>query len=108
AAVVLAILAVTAPLLAQAQESSIEVLETPEGPSSGELLPEEQQQDAAPSPCGTQPITVARMQWPSSALLTAVHARILTQQFGCEIRVQETDMATAGSSMGANGQPAIA
>ena len=62
----------------------------------------------APPPCGMQPITMARMQWPPAALLTEIHARILTTHFGCEVRVQEGDMATAGSSMGATGQPAVA
>ena len=48
------------------------------------------------------------MQWPSSALLTEIHASLLREHFECEVRVQEADMATAGSSMGATGQPAIA
>jgi glycine betaine/proline transport system substrate-binding protein len=62
----------------------------------------------APPPCGTQPLTMARMQWPSAALLTEIHARILTAHLGCEVRIQEGDMATTGSSMGANGQPGVA
>ncbi len=86
------------------QEPSIEVLETPSQPASESVV----QEPAPPPPCGTQPITMARMQWPSSALLTEVHARILGEHFSCEVRIQETDMATAGSSMGANGQPAVA
>src|SRR5688500_1016094 len=53
---------------ALAQESSVVTLEAPTGESSGEVMPEGA---AAPaSPCGTQPITMARMQWPTSALLT--------------------------------------
>jgi glycine betaine/proline transport system substrate-binding protein len=47
------------------------------------------------------------MQWPSSEILAAIHARLLTEHFGCEVRVQQTDMAAAGSSMGASGQPAV-
>jgi glycine betaine/proline transport system substrate-binding protein len=88
----------------QAQES-IETLPAPEGASSGEVIPETA---APPPPCGTQPITMARMQWPTAALLTEIHARILTANFGCDVRVQDGDMATVGSSMGANGQPAVA
>lgn len=90
-----------------AQESSVVELGPPQGVSSGEAMPDEGA-PAPPPPCGTQPITMARMQWPTSALLAEIHARILRAHFGCEVRVQEGDMATAGSSMGATGQPAIA
>lgn len=112
------------------QESSIEVLPPAEGPSSGEVLPEpaapaqptaaetgqaapdaataDPAEPAPPPPCGTQPITMARMQWPTAALLTEIHASILRQVFKCDVRIQEGDMATTGSSMGANGQPAVA
>jgi glycine betaine/proline transport system substrate-binding protein len=89
----------------RAQESSVETLAAPEGVSSGEAMPAE---EAAPAPpCGTQPITIARMQWPSSAILAEIHARILKASFGCDVRVQEGDMATAGTSMGSTGQPAV-
>lgn len=109
--------------MAIAQESSIEVLQPPTGPSSGEVMPEATQTQTAqgetpapaepaapvaPPPCGTQAITIARMQWPSAALLSEIHARVLTEAFQCEVRIQEGDMATTGSSMGANGQPAVA
>lgn len=89
-----------------AQESSIQVLEAPQGPSSGELTAEGE--PAPPPPCGTQPITIARMQWPTAALLAEVHSRILSQNYGCEVRLQEGDLAATGSSMGATGQPAMA
>ena len=92
---------------ALAQESSIITLGEPEGPSSGEV----QAGDATPAPpppCGTQPLTMARLQWPSSAILAEIHARLLTEHYGCDVRVQEADMATSASSMGANGQPAVA
>jgi glycine betaine/proline transport system substrate-binding protein len=112
---------------AVAQESSVTVLEAPTGPSSGETMPEEQSGQAAapagevsaegttvettpapPPPCGTQPITMARMQWPTAALLTEIHAKILQLAFNCVVEIQEGDLATVGSSMGANGQPAAA
>ncbi|MHB1110470.1 MAG: glycine betaine ABC transporter substrate-binding protein [Devosia sp.] len=89
-----------------AQESSVQVLEAPEGPSSGELMPETA--PARPSPCGTQPITMARMQWPTAALLAEIHSRILSANFACEVRIQDGDLAATGSSMGATGQPAVA
>lgn len=91
-----------------AQESSIQELGPPEGPSSGDVPAEDSAVTAAPPPCGTQPITMARMQWPTAALLAEIHGRILSAQFGCTVRVQEGDMATTGSSMGASGQPAVA
>lgn len=90
-----------------AQESSIQVLEAPAGPSSGEAMPAGGEA-APPPPCGTQPISIARMQWPTAALLAEIHARILSTSFGCEVRLQEGDLAATGSSMGATGQPAMA
>lgn len=93
--------------VAIAQESSVEVLGAPEGASSGETMPTEAAPAPEPPACGTQPITIARMQWPSSAILAEIHARILKASFDCDVRVQESDMPTAGSSMGANGQPAV-
>ncbi len=104
---------------ALAQENSVEVLPVPQGASSGETMPAapadaEAPVDPAepvaappPPPCGTQPITIARMQWPSSAILAEIHARLLKAHFGCDVRVQESDMASAGSSMGTTGQPAV-
>ena len=56
------------PLWAGAQESSVEILPPPGAVSSGEVPPPEAPAPAPP-PCGTQPITIARMQWPSSAIL---------------------------------------
>lgn len=95
------------PVPAGAQESSIEVLGAPGGPASGESLPESAE-PATPPPCGTQQLAIARMQWPTAALLAAIHARILTEVFHCDIRILEGDLAATGSSMGATGQPAVA
>lgn len=91
---------------AGAQESSIQVLGPPAASSEAGEMPGAAE-EALPPPCGTQPLTIARMQWPSSEILTAIHARLLTEHFGCEVRVQQSDMAAAGSSMGASGQPAV-
>jgi glycine betaine/proline transport system substrate-binding protein len=63
---------------------------------------------APPQPCGTQNMTIARMSWPSASLLAEIHARLLTQEFGCEARVVPGDLAATASSMGSTGQPAVA
>lgn len=89
---------------AVAQES-VQTLETPaEGaaadPAIGEAPP--------PPPCGTQQVAIARMGWPSAALLAEIHSRLLTASFLCNVAVQDGDLAATGSSMGATGQPAVA
>ena len=63
---------------------------------------------APPPICGTEPIGIARMSWPSAALLAEIHARLLTTQFGCQTRVAPGDLGATGSSMGTTGQPAVA
>ena len=63
---------------------------------------------APPPPCGTQPISIARMSWPSAELLAEIHARILSSEFGCQTRVTPGDLAATASSMGSTGQPAVA
>lgn len=63
---------------------------------------------APPPPCGTQPITIARMSWPSAELLAEIHARVLARAYGCDTRVTPGDLAATGSSMGSTGQPAVA
>ena len=64
--------------------------------------------DAPPSICGTQPLTIARMSWSSAALLAEIHAGIISEAYGCEVRVVPGDLAATTSSMGSTGQPAIA
>ena len=64
--------------------------------------------EAPPPACGGQPVTIARMQWPSAELLAEIHARILRQTFGCEVTVVPGDMAATGSSMISTGQPQVA
>ena len=63
---------------------------------------------APPAPCGGQTITIARMQWPSAQLLAEIHARLIRQNFGCDVEVVPGDLAATASSMGVNGQPAVA
>ncbi|WP_082555238.1 glycine betaine ABC transporter substrate-binding protein [Devosia sp. Root635] len=70
--------------------------------------PPPQEAAAPPPPCGTQPLSIARMSWPSAELLAEIHARILRREFGCETRVTPGDLAATGSSMGSTGQPAVA
>ncbi|MEO6396111.1 MAG: glycine betaine ABC transporter substrate-binding protein [Devosia sp.] len=67
--------------------------------------PEEPQ---PPAPCNGQTISIARMQWPSAAILAEIHARLIRQEFGCTVEVVPGDLAATASSMGANGQPAVA
>jgi len=58
--------------------------------------------------CGNRPITIARMQWPSSILLAYVHALILEQELGCSVQIVPGDLAASVSSMATTGQPAVA
>lgn len=102
----LALLVWTGAGTTSAQESSVQVLEAPQGNAGEEILPG--RGIAMPPACGTQPITIARMQWPTAALLAELHGRLLEQHFGCEATIQEGDLAATGSSMGATGQPAVA
>ena len=63
---------------------------------------------APPPPCGTEPMSIARMSWPSAAILAEIHARLLAAEFGCEVRVVAGDLAATASSMGSTGQPQVA
>lgn len=65
-------------------------------------------QDAASGRCGSQPLSIARMSWPSAELLAEIHARILASEFGCEVNVIQGDLAATASSMGSTGEPAVA
>lgn len=85
------------------------------GPAVAQITVLDQAQDAAqtapgepPSPCGTQPLSIARMSWPSAALLAEIHARILIRAYGCEVQVRSGDLGATASSMGSTGQPAVA
>jgi len=76
--------------------------------SPGDATDTSDDQTQAPPPCGTQPITIARMAWPSAALLAEIHARILKAQFGCTVQVLPSDLAPAVTGMASTGQPAVA
>jgi glycine betaine/proline transport system substrate-binding protein len=89
---------------AVAQES-VQTLEGPgEGTTAGPALPP----PPPPPPCGTQQVAIARMGWPSAALLAEIHSRLLTANYRCNIMLQDGDLAATGSAMGATGQPAVA
>jgi glycine betaine/proline transport system substrate-binding protein len=102
---------------AAAQDSpSVETLGPPGPVSSGAMLPGEEAdgadgvapEAAPPPPCGTEPLNIASMQWPSAQILAEIHARILAQAFGCAVKIVPGDMAATGSSMETSGQPAVA
>ncbi len=84
------------------------------GPAIAQVTVVDQAQDQAtapaePSPpCGTRPLSIARMAWPSAELLAEIHARILTRSFGCTAEVVPGDLAATASAMGSTGQPALA
>lgn len=86
-----------------AQESIVTLETTPPGEA-----PAEPAEPAPPPPCGTQPLTIARMAWPSATILAEVHSRLLTGYYQCNVMLNEGDLAATGSSMGASGQPAVA
>jgi glycine betaine/proline transport system substrate-binding protein len=61
-----------------------------------------------PPPCGTQPISIASLGWPSAEVLAAIHAQILKSAFGCTVQVLPADMGSALAGMASTGQPAVA
>lgn len=103
-------------LLAQPALGQVTVLDSAQD-QVAPPLPQERPQDreepfeagsVTPSACGGRPLAIARMSWPSAALLAEIHARILAEEFGCEVRVVQSDLAAAASSMGSTGQPQVA
>lgn len=85
------------------------------GPALAQITVLDQAQDAPaaeaeapPPPCGTQPLSIARMGWPSAELLAEIHARILVRAYGCDVQVAPGDLGATASSMGSTGQPAVA
>ena len=104
-----------APVLAQGSIVTLETkppgeiptgLDAPADAAAGEATPPAE--PAPPPVCGKQPLTIARMAWPSAALLAEVHSRLLTAYYQCNVMLNEGDLAATGSSMGATGQPAVA
>jgi glycine betaine/proline transport system substrate-binding protein len=100
-------IALSVPLSVLAQDSVVTLDPPTDGGASATTL-EDDDPDAPPPPCGTQQISIARMTWPSAALLAEIHSRLLTASYLCNVAVQASDLAATGSAMGANGQPAVA
>lgn len=69
-------------------------------------------EDAAPDGetpvCGSEPISIARMQWPTAAILAHIHAEILTAEFGCAVQIVAGDLNATTSSMATTGRPLVA
>ena len=63
---------------------------------------------AEPPACGTEPISIARMQWPSAAILANIHAELLVRTFGCEVQIVAGDLNATTSSMATTGRPLVA
>jgi glycine betaine/proline transport system substrate-binding protein len=105
---VVALVALAVPALAQDSIISLpppDISAPPDDTASGPAADEE---PAGPLPCGGETITIAKMQWPSAQLLAEIHARLIKLNFGCDVQVVPGDMAASASSMGLNGQPAVA
>ena len=77
-------------------------------PAAGDDAAAPDDSDTPPPPCGTQPITIARMAWPSAAILAEIHALLLKSQFQCTVQVLPSDLAPAVTGMAQTGQPAVA
>ena len=65
---------------------------------------------AVPEPpvCGSEPISIARMQWPSAAILAHIHAEILARTYDCAVEVVSGDLTATTSSMALTGRPFVA
>ena len=80
----------------------------PPGAAGDPDAPAPAEEPGSSAPCGGETITIARMQWPSAQLLAEIHARLIAENFGCDVELVPGDMAATASSMGNNGQPALA
>lgn len=101
-----AIIALALAMPMQAALAQISVLDTAQDALA---QPEGQTDVNAPSPpCGRRPVSIARMSWPSAAILAEIHARILTSAFECDVRIVQGDLAATASAMGSTGQPQVA
>jgi glycine betaine/proline transport system substrate-binding protein len=96
-------------MLVQPALAQITVLDSAQDEASPPLPQARPEEGAeAPSPCGSRPVSIARMSWPSAALLAEIHARILAAEFDCDTSVVQSDLAATASSMGSTGQPQVA
>lgn len=96
-------------LMVQPAWAQFEVLDTAQDAAGADPAGQGAEDAAEPTPiCGSRPLSIARMSWPSAALLAEIHARILTAEFDCAVRVVQGDQAATASSMGSIGQPQVA
>lgn len=96
-------------LMVQPAWAQFEVLDTAQDAAGADPVGQGAEDAAEPAPiCGSRPLSIARMSWPSAALLAEIHARILTAEFDCAVRVVQGDQAATASSMGSIGQPQVA
>lgn len=58
--------------------------------------------------CGAQPIAIAKMGWPSAAILAEIHAIILRDAYDCQVQFVQGDLAATASSMGSAALPTVA
>ncbi len=58
--------------------------------------------------CGIETISIARMQWPSAAILAYIHAGILASQYDCDVQVVAGDLNATTSSIATTGRPLVA
>jgi glycine betaine/proline transport system substrate-binding protein len=100
------VLMLLAALAAEPAMAQITVLD--QAQDAGSAAEAADEPDAPPPPCGTRPLSIARMGWPSAELLAEIHARILVRAFDCAVQVTPGDLGATASSMGSTGQPAVA
>lgn len=58
--------------------------------------------------CGSAPVTIAAMPWPSGALLAHIHALILKEHYGCAVEVVPGDLGGTATAMTTTGRPMVA
>lgn len=94
-------------LSAQPALAQITVLDEAQDDAAAEAAAPLADAPVATASCGTQPLTIARMGWPSAELLAEIHTRLVLQQFGCTLQITPGDLTASVTSMGSTGQPAV-
>lgn len=76
---------------------------------SAASLPAVAQDTQSAAVCGTdRTIDIAEMTWPSAAALAQIHAKILSEGYGCSVEIVTGDTVPTTSSMVTRGSPAVA
>lgn len=76
--------------------------------SSGSGLAQAQDDAAPPVLVCAGEISIADLGWPSASILAHIHARLLTDELGCRVRLVPGDLVSTGTAMAASGQPMVA